>query len=124
MEDACPECGLQPGAGRPSCEAQRHELLARDFEQPALYWSFHRMAVDACCLQHSPYIASAKSFAAHLCDLCIAFDQANDAAQLRQLQRWLSTNPKIEKPDYLPLEVISRLARCTALAIRFSTVKP
>jgi uncharacterized protein DUF5946 len=82
-EEACPECGLRPEAGRPSCEAQRDELLVRDFEQPALYWSFHRMAVHACCLQHSLYVASAKSFAAHLRGLCIAFDQANDAAQLR-----------------------------------------
>ena len=92
-EEACPECG-QPG-----CEAQRDELLARDYEQPALYWSFHRMAVDAYCMQHSRYVASAKSFAAHLCGLCIAFEHANDAAQFRQLQRWLSTNPKIERPN-------------------------
>jgi hypothetical protein len=97
-EGACPECGLRPQAGQPDCETQRDELLARDYEQPALYWSFHRMAVDAYCLQHAPYVASAKSLAAHLCGLCIAFEHGNSAEQLRQLQRWLSTNPKIEKP--------------------------
>jgi hypothetical protein len=57
------------------------------------------MAVDAYCLQHAPYVASAKSFAAHLCGLCIAFERANDAGRFRQLQQWLSTNPRIEKPE-------------------------
>ena len=56
------------------------------------------MAVDAYCLQHAPYVASAKSLAAHLCGLCIAFENRNDAAALRQLQRWLSSNPRIQKP--------------------------
>jgi hypothetical protein len=56
------------------------------------------MAVDAYCLQHSSYVASAKSLAAHLCGLCIAFEHGNTTAEFRQLQRWLSTNPKIEKP--------------------------
>lgn len=84
--------------GPPSCEAQRDELLVLDYEQSALYWSSHRMAVDAYCLQQAPCVASAKSLAAHLCGLCITFEQENNPDQLRQLQRWLSTNPKIEKP--------------------------
>lgn len=56
------------------------------------------MAVDAYCLQHSGYVASAKSLAAHLCGLCIAFEHDNEQAAFRQLQRWLSTNPKIQRP--------------------------
>jgi len=74
-EEICAECGLKPEPGQPNCQTQRNELLARDFEQPALYWKFHRMAVDAYCLQHVPYVASAKSLAAHLCGLCIAFER-------------------------------------------------
>lgn len=93
----CAECG------RPSCDAKRDELLARDYEQPVLYWQFHRMAVDAYCLQHSSYVASAKSLVAHLCGLCLAFEHDNDAEKLRNLQRWLSTNPEITKPQ-LPIE--------------------
>lgn len=56
------------------------------------------MAVDAYCLQHSSYVASAKSLAAHLCGLYIAFEHSNDPSLLRQLQQWLSTNPAISKP--------------------------
>jgi hypothetical protein len=97
-EFVCPECALHAGVGELRCEEQRDALLARDFEQPVLFWRFHRMAVDTYCVQHSPYVASAKSLAAHLCGLCIAFERGNDAEALSQLQRWLSTNPKIEKP--------------------------
>jgi hypothetical protein len=60
------------------------------------------MAVDAYCLQHALYVESAKSLAAHLCGLCIAFEHGNDVEALRQLQQWLSGNPKLVKPD-LPL---------------------
>jgi hypothetical protein len=95
----CPDCGFRPKPGEPGCAALRDALLARDFERPALFWPYHRMAVDAYCLQHPSYVASAKSLAAHLCGLCVALERANDAAQFRQLQLWLSTNPKIDKPD-------------------------
>lgn len=98
-EEICLECGLKPEPGQPNCQTQRDELLARDFEQPALYWAFHRMAVDSYCLQHAPYVASAKSLAAHLCGLYIVFEYGRNAGQFRQLQQWLSTNPKIEKPE-------------------------
>ena len=86
-------------AGAPDCANLRDRLLARDFEQPALYFRKHRLAVDSYCVQHSPYVKSAKSLAAHLCGLCVALERANDHAQLDRLQRWLSTNPPLEKPD-------------------------
>jgi hypothetical protein len=60
------------------------------------------MAVDAYCLQHAPYIESAKSLAAHLCGLCITFENGNDAESLRRLQQWLSGDLKMAKPA-LPL---------------------
>jgi hypothetical protein len=56
------------------------------------------MAIDTYCLQHASYLASAKSLAAHLCGLCIAFERGNDAAIFRLLQQWLSCNPRIQKP--------------------------
>jgi Family of unknown function (DUF5946) len=37
--------------------------------------------------------------AAHLCGLCVAFEQNNDAEKLKQLQLWLSTNPKMPRPE-------------------------
>jgi hypothetical protein len=96
---ACAECGLSVGFCHPGCEELRDILLARDFEQPALFWQYHRLAVDTYCVQHSPYVESAKSLAAHLCGLCVYFEGQNDAVALHKLQRWLSTNPQISKPQ-------------------------
>lgn len=98
-EEICPECGLCVAPGQPNCAALGDALLARDFEQPALYWKYHRLAVDTYCVQHSLYAQSSKSLAAHLCGLCVALEQNNDQNALRRLQRWLSTNPKLPKPE-------------------------
>ena len=97
-EQRC-ECGLRTAPGAPDCAALRDLLLARDFEQPALYFGKHRLAVDSYCVQHSSYVKSAKSLAAHLCGLCVALERDNDHAQLERLQRWLSTNPPLDKPN-------------------------
>jgi|SRR5580700_3163453 hypothetical protein len=95
----CPECGLRSGLGEPNCANLWDLLLARDFEQPVLYGKYHRLAVDAYSTQHSPYVESAKSLAAHLCGLCVALEQNNDTTKLKRLQLWLSTNPKLPKPE-------------------------
>jgi Family of unknown function (DUF5946) len=93
LNGACPECG------RPDCHSIRDELLARDFQQ-AVYWPYHRMAVDAYCLQHPRgYCESAKSLAAHLCGLCISLEMDKNEATLQGLQRWLSTNRTLSKPN-------------------------
>ena len=96
--DPC-ECGHRADATQPPCDALRDSRLARDFEQPLRYWRYHRLAVDAYCVQHAAYVESAKSLAAHLCGLCIAFEQGGNAAALQKLQRWLSTNPALQKPE-------------------------
>jgi hypothetical protein len=97
--DVCADCGLRTAPGAPSCAALRDALLARDFEQPALYWKYHRLALDAYCVQHAAYVKSAKSLAAHLCGLCVALEHGNHAATMTGIQRWLSTNPKLDKPE-------------------------
>ena len=101
-DETCCECGLRVVPGEPSCDARRDQLLVRDYEH-ALFWPYHRMAIDAYCLQHAKYVESPKSFAAHLCGLCIAMEHNNDASLLRRVQQlWLSTNPTLQKPA-LPL---------------------
>ena len=95
----CPDCGLRSAPGEPDCATLRDLVLARDFEQPVLYWRYHRLAIDAYCVQHAAYVKSGKSLAAHLCGLCIAFEHGNDQAAMRQLQQWLSTNPQLQKPS-------------------------
>jgi hypothetical protein len=92
----CSDCGLGSAAGELDCANLRDLLLARDFEQPALYWRDHRLAIDAYCVQHAAYVESAKSLAAHLCGLCIALEHWYDDSAMRTLQRWL--NPELQKP--------------------------
>jgi len=98
-ERRCAECGLRTAPGENDCAALRDLLFARDFEQPALHWQHHRLAVDTYCVQHEPYVRSAKSLAAHLCGLCVAIERGNDQALLGGIHGWLNTNPQLEKPD-------------------------
>lgn len=87
-DGAC-ECGLH--AGPRECAALRDALLARDFEQPMSYWRYHRISVDAYCLQHASYVKSAKSFAAHIGGLCIALEHRNVQHVQEALVRWLNS---------------------------------
>ena len=45
---------------------------------------------------------SGKSFAAHLTGVCAAIEYENTLALNQVVQKWLSTNPKIEKPAKIP----------------------
>src|SRR4051812_9011837 len=78
MQAHCPECGVPQTVGGPSCREMRDQLLARDMEQPVKYWQYHRLAIDAYCVQHDANVKSAKSLAAHLCGICVAFEHRND----------------------------------------------
>jgi len=98
-DEICPECGMRSGPGKPNCAALRDILLARDFQNPVVYWKYHRLTVDAYCVQHQPYVKSAKSLAAHLCGLCVALELNSDPVQLERLQIWLSTNPELTRPE-------------------------
>jgi hypothetical protein len=96
--DGTCECGVGNREG--ACGALRDTLLARDFEQPVAYWRYHRLAVDAYCLQHAAYVKSAKSFAAHIGGLCIAFEYGNDLSLHELFIRWLNASGRqISKPS-------------------------
>ncbi|HXP87751.1 MAG TPA: DUF5946 family protein [Bryobacteraceae bacterium] len=94
----CGECGLRSLPDAPDCAALRDAVFARDFEQPALYWRHHRLAVDTYCVQHSSYVKSAKSLAAHLCGLCVALEHGNDPVLLQQNYLWLNAGVDLRKP--------------------------
>lgn len=99
--NVCSGCGLVVPNGTAGCHAIYDKLLVVDYSDAA-YGQFHRMKVDAYCLQHPErYCISAKSLAAHLVGLCCAFEHRDDLSALDALQRWLSTNPSLEKP-HLP----------------------
>lgn len=100
IPEACAGCGLVLRGGTAGCQALFEELLARDFSD-VVYFTVHRMMVDAYSLQHPDrYCASAKSFAAHLTGLCWILERGGSAAVGGEpLRRWLNGSPRLEKPD-------------------------
>ena len=101
VEDVCESCGAAVEGGRAGCLRLFEEIIAREFGDYR-YGRVHRLTVDAYSLQHpDEYMRSGKSFAAHLTGTCAALEsrEAQEAQDVnRAVQKWLSTNPKIEKP--------------------------
>ncbi|HEV2861505.1 MAG TPA: DUF5946 family protein [Pyrinomonadaceae bacterium] len=100
-EDVCGSCGAAAEGGKAGCLKLFEEVIAREFEDYR-YGRVHRLTVDAYSLQHpDEYMRSGKSFAAHLTGMCAALE-GEDVETVqdvnRTVQKWLSTNPKIEKP--------------------------
>ena len=78
------------------------EVIAKEFSDYR-YGRVHRLTVDAYSLQHPDvYMRSGKSFAAHLTGLCAALEFGDALTVNRAVQKWLSTNPRINKPIRLP----------------------
>lgn len=101
-EGVCEDCGAVVPEGKAGCLKLFEEILAREFSDYR-YGRIHRLTVDAYSLQHpDKYMLSGKSFAAHLTGMCAALEH-EDALTLNQtVQRWLSTNPRIDKPQDIP----------------------
>ena len=100
--DVCEDCGAVVAEGRSGCLKLFEEILAREFSDYR-YGRVHRLTVDAYALQHpDAYMRSGKSFAAHLTGMCAALEYEDALALNQTIQKWLSTNPKIEKPVRLP----------------------
>ena len=101
--DVCEDCGAVAAEGKTGCLKLFEETLAREFSDYR-YGKIHHLTVDAYSLQHpNEYMRSGKSFAAHLTGICAALESSEDALALNQtVQKWLSTNPKIDKPVRIP----------------------
>lgn len=101
-KDVCEECGAVVAEGKAGCLKLFEEILSREFSDYR-YGRIHRLTVDAYSLQHpDAYMRSGKSFAAHLTGIYAALESEDDLAVNQTVQKWLSTNPKIEKPTRLP----------------------
>lgn len=99
METICSGCGLAVSGGTPACRAIFDAYIAGEWTNPISY-RYHRMFVDTYCLQHpDQFCASAKSFAAHLTGLCAAFEHKSHPSVLNAVNRWLSGNPSLTKPE-------------------------
>ncbi|MFN2515230.1 MAG: DUF5946 family protein [Pyrinomonadaceae bacterium] len=101
-DDVCEDCGAVVAQGKAGCLKLFEEILAREFSDYR-YGKIHRLTVDSYSLQHpDAYMRSGKSFAAHLTGMCAAFEYEDTLAFNQAVQKWLSTNPKIEKPAQIP----------------------
>lgn len=100
--EVCESCRAAVAGGKAGCLKLFEEVIAREFGDYR-YGRVHRLTVDAYSLQHPDvYMRSGKSFAAHLTGMCAALESrdAQEAQDVnRTVQKWLSTNPKIGKPD-------------------------
>lgn len=101
-DDVCDDCGAVVQGGKSGCLESFEAILAREFSDYR-YGRIHRLTVDTYSLQHpDKYMLSGKSFAAHLTGMCAALEH-EDALVINQVvQKWLSTNPTIEKPVHIP----------------------
>ena len=100
--DTCEDCGADVPNGKSGCLELFEEILAREFSDYR-YGKIHRLTVDTYSLQHPDrYMRSGKSFAAHLTGMCAALEYENTFALNQVVQRWLSTNPQINKPARIP----------------------
>ncbi|HEX8638982.1 MAG TPA: DUF5946 family protein [Pyrinomonadaceae bacterium] len=100
--DVCIDCGAVVAEGKAGCLKLFEEVIAREFSDYH-YGKIHRLTVDAYSLQHpDAYMRSGKSFAAHLTGIYAALESEDALAVNQKMRKWLSANPKIEKPVGLP----------------------
>lgn len=98
--DVCEGCGLRVRGGTAGCQALFDEFRAREIAELAAAYASTRLTVDVYCIQHPDrYCVSAKSLAAHLTGVGWAVERGGGEWGLRQLQRWLDSGPKLEKPS-------------------------
>ena len=101
-DEFCVDCGSSVAQGKVGCLELFEEILAREFSDYR-YGKIHRLTVDTYSLQHpDAYMRSGKSFAAHLTGICAAMEYENAFVVNQTVQKWLSTNPRIEKPAQIP----------------------
>ena len=102
QKNICEDCRAIVFEGKLGCQRMFDEVIAKEFSDYR-YGRIHRLTVDVYCMQHpEPYMHSRKSFAAHLTGICSALEYENSPEINQMVQKWLSKNPKIDKPAQLP----------------------
>ncbi len=102
LDDVCDDCGAVVAQGKAGCLKIFEEILAKEFSDYR-YGKTHRLTVDAYSLQHpDAYMRSAKSFAAHLTGMCAALECEDVLAINQAVQKWLSKDPKLDRPVKVP----------------------
>ena len=101
----CPGCGVDlPAANSPThaymgaspaCWARYGELLAREYENPALFAAVHQLTVDAYAVQHPgvPERRTIQSVALHLSTLCLVLERGADPSKGPKLHELIVERP-------------------------------
>lgn len=96
-EAPCPSCGARVG-GRSGCQALFEELVAKAWASPGRA-SVHNLLVDAYAMQHpEEYGISAKSFIAHLVQLCCGVEAPDEQELYWAIPRWLNGPARLTRP--------------------------
>lgn len=99
--EPCPSCGA-PLGGRAGCQAALEDLVGRAWANPSRA-AVHNLVVDAYALQHTEeYGRSAKSFVAHLLQLCCGVESPQDQRLYRGIGRWLDGPARLTRPADVP----------------------
>ncbi len=96
----CPGCGLQmPLSERsydgkfnasPECWALYEEVIAREYESPALFGQVHQLTVDTYAVQHAGGRHPDKSVCVHLAGLYLALERGLPSRHVPPLQQRLA----------------------------------
>jgi len=101
-KSVCASCGAVVSEGKTGCRKLFEEVLVKDYSD-FRYARTHRLMVDAYSLQHpEDYMRSGKSFAAHLTGMYATLECKESSDINRTVQKWLSSNPQINKPVEIP----------------------
>jgi hypothetical protein len=101
-KSVCESCGAVVSEGETGCRKLFEEVLVKDYSDYR-YAQTHRLMVDAYSLQHpEDFMHSGKSFAAHLTGMYASLECEESSIINQTVQKWLSSNPQIDKPARLP----------------------
>ena len=113
---ACSGCGIVIDGGTEGCAALFDELTGLHATD-VTYFAIHRLFVDAYCLQHDPYVASFKSFAAHLAHLCWSLEHGGSrTVPSEAIRAWVERNPTRTRPPLPPRRGVVTIADVAAAA--------
>ncbi len=132
----CPGCGLElPATGREydrkfhssaECWAVYEEVLAREYQSPALFGQVHQLTVDAYSVQHAGGAHPDKSVSIHLVGLYLAIEKGVRQDPLHPFFRRLAKRtswPRLDPPAERAGLTVRDVARADSPRAHAETVR-
>ena len=109
---ACPGCGIEMSVSdraydrkfnaSAECWSVYEEVLAAEYQNPAVFGQVHQLTVDTYCVHHAGGRHPDKSVCIHLAGLCLAMEQdaaPSDAVALRRRLARRTSWPHLAPPE-------------------------